>query len=449
MKAKHVAIRSNAFDELVGECPREHPADLLNGGRRRLLKAAGAGALGALTAPTLAFAKQNEGKPRGGDKHRILMDGHVHVTSAAYWLGTDVWKPQPPHTGWNFAEAYAAGVNVIVENLSTYSYWNFNYTPKHMLRLIENFHEIAETHQDKMGVALTVADARRIAKDGRMAVFLSVESGWDHEGDIDVLRALYRLGLRGIQFATQTGFNNLADSGASTFWGGVSPNGKNVIAEANRLGVFLDITHASPAAQSQIVELSRAPVVASHVTPGGFIAGGISDAVIQQLAAKGGVMGLHGGAASSGKRYRAWQAANPATAAALGAPLTTLVNYRPSYVRNQDTDNYGAYIAQFDADNRQHWADVFKPFVDDPVALTQIPTVDEWAEMVTYVSNLVGPDHVGIGLDMFGGRSHVIEPGGYQDLAGAIERVTTPENARKIEGENWLRVLDQIFAMAG
>ena len=235
----------------------------------------------------------------------------------------------------------------------------------------------------------------------------------------------------------------------STFWGGVSPNGKKVIAEANRLGVFLDITHASPASQAQIIELSRAPVVASHVTPGGFIAGGISDAVIQQLAAKGGVMGLHGGAAASGKRYRAWQAANPDTAAALGAPLTALVNFRPTYTRNQDTDNYGAYIAQFDADNRKHWADVFRPFVDDPVAVTQIPTVDEWTEMVTYVGNLVGPDHVGIGLDMFGGRSHVIGPGGYQDLAGAIERVTTPENARKVEGENWLRVLDQIFAMAG
>jgi microsomal dipeptidase-like Zn-dependent dipeptidase len=69
-------------------------------------------------------------------------------------------------------------------------------------------------------------------------------------------------------------------------------------------------------------------------------------------------------------------------------------------VRNQSTDNYGAYIAQFDADNRQHWADAFWPFVDDPLALTQIPTVDDWVEMVTCVSNLVGPDHVGIGLDM-------------------------------------------------
>ena len=64
--------------------------------------------------------------------------------------------------------------------------------------------------------------------------------------------------------------------------------------------------------------------------------------------------------------------------------------------------------------------------------------------------NLVGPDYVGIGLDMFGGRSGVpAEPDGYQELVAAIGRITTPGNARKIEGENWLRVLNQIFSMAG
>src|SRR5262249_10805054 len=154
----------------------------------------------------------------------------------------------------------------------------------------------------------------------------------------------------------------------SSHWGGVSPNGQEVIAEANRLGMVLDITHASPASMTQIISLSRTPVIASHVWPAGVVAGGVSDATIQQLAGKGGMMGIHGGAGSIGKRYKAWQAANPTTAAALGAPLTNLVGFRPSYLRNQDTDNWGAYITQFDADNRSNWAAVFKPFVDDPVA---------------------------------------------------------------------------------
>jgi membrane dipeptidase len=420
-------------------------------GRRRVLKAVGAGALGAIGVPALGARAEGFDDTKGiAADSNILMDGHVHCTSRAYWLGTDVWQPQPSHTGWDFARAKAAGVNVIIENLSTYSYWNFNYTPKHVLRLIENFYEIAEAHQDKMGVALTVADARKIVATGRMAVFLSVESGWDHEGDIDVLRALYRLGLRAIQFATQTGFNDLADYTPTTYWGGVSPHGKDVIAEANRLGVVIDITHASYAAQTQIIELSRAPVVASHLWPSA-ISGfpGLTDDLINQLAAKGGMMGIHGGAASIGTRYQAWVRANPSTYAKLAAPLTNLVAFRPTYMRNQDTDNYGSYIARFDQDNRNNWAAVFQPFVDDPVALTQVPTADEWAQHVLYVIKLVGPDHVGIGLDMFGGRSGVpADPDGYPDLVAALTRITTPANVRKIKGENWLRVLDQIFSMA-
>ena len=171
-------------------------------GRRSVLKALGAGSAVAAAASTLSATFSRPAHAASAKKAPILMDGHVHVTTRAYWEGIDVWKPQA--AGWDFARARAAGINVIIENLSTYGYWNYNYTPKHTLRLIENFLGVAEANHDKMGVALTVADARSIAASGRMAVFLSIESGWDHEGDIDVLRALYRLGLRGTQFATQT-----------------------------------------------------------------------------------------------------------------------------------------------------------------------------------------------------------------------------------------------------
>jgi len=416
-------------------------------GRRSALKVLGAGA-GAVAASTLGGSLSRSAHAAPGKKAPILMDGHVHVTTRAYWEGIDVWQPQA--TGWDFARARAAGVNMIIENLSTYGYWNYNYTPKHTLRLIENFLEIAEANQDKMGLALTVADARSIAASGRMAVFLSIESGWDHEGDIDVLRAFYRLGLRGTQFATQTEFNDLADDGGNPHWGGLSPNGREVIAEMNRLGMMIDITHASALSQAQIIEASNGPVVASHVWPAGVSAGGLSDAVIVALAAKGGVMGIHGASGSIGNRYKAWAAANPATAAALGAPVRNLVGYRPSFTHNADIDNWGAYIARFDAETRANWLAVFKPFVDDPVAATLVPTADEWAEHVNYVIKLVGPDHVGIGLDMFGGRTGVpSDPTGYPQLVAALNRITTPENVTKITGENWMRVLGQIFGESG
>src|SRR5436190_11207624 len=247
---------------------------------------------------------------------KIVMDGHVHVTTRAYWEDIDLWKPQPAGTGWNFAQARAGGVNCIIENLGTYTYWNYNYTPKHMLRLIENFHRLLEANSDKMGLALSVQDARRIVASGRMAVFLSVESGWDHEGDIDVLRAFYRLGLRSIQFSTQTEFNNLADSAlttvpGATHWNGLSPNGRTIVEEMNRLGMVIDIVHATPAVQAALIETSKAPVVCSHTAVAAVSgAGGLSDDVMKALAAKGGLVGIHGASAIIGKRYRAWMAAN-------------------------------------------------------------------------------------------------------------------------------------------
>jgi membrane dipeptidase len=66
------------------------------------------------------------------------------------------------------------------------------------------------------------------------------------------------------------------------------------------------------------------------------------------------------------------------------------------------------------------------------------------AEHVAYVIKTVGPDHVGIGLDMGSGKSRVPnDASGYPELIAALNRITTPENVRKITGENWLRVLDQ------
>src|SRR5205085_1933093 len=184
----------------------------------------------------------------------------------------DPWMPHDG--GWDYARARASGVNCVIDNIGTYGYWNYNYTPKQALRLIETFHQYAEKHADKMGVALSVPDARRIIASGRMAVFLGVESGFDHEGDLNVLASLYRLGLRTVQFSTQTGFNAFSDSALAPVQGGQKPEyykginerGRALVKEMNRLGVLIDITHGTEAVHLQLIDASRAPVVASHDT---------------------------------------------------------------------------------------------------------------------------------------------------------------------------------------
>src|SRR4029077_15680322 len=97
---------------------------------------------------------------------------------------------------------------------------------------------------------------------------------------------------------------------------------------------------------------------------------------------------------------------------------------------------------------RTNWREVFRqPFQDHPEAVPLVPTADEWAEQVDYVIKLGGADPVGLGSGRFGGRSGVLrDPSGYPDLLKALNRVTTPANVTKIAGENWLRVLDDIFS---
>lgn len=385
------------------------------------------------------------------DELPLIVDGHVHITNRAYWEGLDPWQPQP--FGFGYARAAAAGVKVVIENVGTYGYANFNYTPKQVLRLIEAFHRTAEEHQDRMGLALTGADARRLAAEGRMAVFLGVEAGFDHEGDPDVLRALCRLGLRVVQFSTQTCWNAFADAevGGPAVWHGINDRGRALIALMNELGILIDITHATPAAQAQIIAASEAPVVASHVAlqsvsgAPGPSTGMLSDQILQALADKGGMTGIIGAASAISPRYRRWMAAHPDEAARQGAAVAGLVEFISPMTRAAlDHGEFGAWL---DESMRVRHLAAFatSPGHDGQVAGPP-PTADEWAAHAAHVIARVGPDHVGIGLDMAAAHHPGVidNASGYPDLIAALRRITSEENVRKVAGENWLRVVDAV-----
>ncbi|MCX7363079.1 MAG: membrane dipeptidase [Alphaproteobacteria bacterium] len=408
--------------------------------RRHFLKLLGAGAAAAST--------KAWGQTAPATSVPVLMDGHVHAVNRVYWEKADLWQ-EVPAVGWDFARARAAGVNCVIDNLGTYGYWNYNYTPKQAMRLIETANRYAEKHADKMGIARSVADARRLVDSGRMAVFLGSESGWDHEGDLDVLGALYRLGLRTIQFATQTGFNAFSDSALAMTQGGQDPDhfhgindrGRALVAEMNRLGILIDITHGTESAHKQLIEASKAPVVASHDTLRAVSGVGLSDEVLKALAAKGGLVGIHGAAAVVGRRYRKWMAEHPAEVAAAAKAQPNMVGYRPSFARAPG--DHGEYIERYDREFREIWL-ARAQWKELPELEPLVPTADEWAEQVDYVIKTVGADHVAIGLDMAGARSSVPKsPSGYPDLMAALNRITTPANVRKIAGENWFRVFGQ------
>lgn len=418
--------------------------------RRNFLRWMGAGVAGTAGLPLLSSCGDASAVD-ATDATQIVMDGHVHVTNRIYWEGIDPWLPNTQGGGWDFARARSGGVNCIIENVATYGFWNYDYSPKQSLRLIDTLLKFSETHADKMGIALSPADARKIIASGRMAVFIGCESGFDHEGDTIVLEALYRLGLRTVQFATQSGFNAFADSAVAPLQGGQAPNhfggindlGRKLVAKMNDLGILIDLTHGTAATQAQLIDASRAPAVASHeVIKAVSGTTGISDDLIKAIASKGGLVGIHGAGIS--KRYQQWAASNPAIAAAENAPPAAMVGYQPSFPRLPG--DHGEYIARFDAEFQDRWR-VLNQFKEDPSALPFLPTADEWAEHVDYVIKLVGADHVAIGLDMVPGRTGVLaDASGYPDLVAALGRITTAENIRKIAGENYMRVFDQVQA---
>jgi membrane dipeptidase len=153
---------------------------------------------------------------------RLLVDGHVHITNRVYWEGIDPWEPQLIGA-WDYARARQGGINVVIENIAPYGYSTYNTTVKQAGRLIETFHRVVEANPDKMELALTSADVRRIVASGKLAVILGIESGFDQEGDLDILRLWYRLGVRLIQFSSQV-TNAYADSSirGEAKWGGIN-----------------------------------------------------------------------------------------------------------------------------------------------------------------------------------------------------------------------------------
>ena len=164
------------------------------------------------------------------------------------------------------------------------------------MRLLETFFQVLDKHRDKMELALTMADVERIVGAEKMAVILGLEAGWDFEGDLDILRLLHRFGLRLAQFTSHDVTNTYVDAvGGVKKWNGINQQGREIIREMNRLGIVIDISHASNESQLQIIEASAAPVTSSHQGLRHFVdtERTMPDETLKALARKGGVLGLH------------------------------------------------------------------------------------------------------------------------------------------------------------
>jgi membrane dipeptidase len=377
-------------------------------------------------------------------KSALVFAGHEHIINRVYTEGIDPWVPQRVGI-WDYAKAKQGGVKVVVENIwAEPAYQPYNMMTKQVIRLLETFYQVLERNRDKMELALSMEDAKRIAATGKLAVVLGLEAGWDLDGDLQVLRFLRRMGLRLSQFTTYTETSSYADGGSGpAVWNGINDRGRDIVKEMNRLGIVIDVAHASEATQLAVIAASEAPVTDSHRGLRHFMKsqGTMSDDTLKALAMKGGVIGLHSSGAQISPTYAAWLRGK------------TMPGNRalPPIPFEKPRDDYAAYSRQLDAAVTERWLERYRqPWAEQVPTEAPGPTLDEWVEQVDYVINLVGEDHVAMGFDQSrgGGYFRDFDATKYGDITAALVRKGYSESRiRKILGGNWVRLFEQVQAI--
>ena len=284
-------------------------------------------------------------------------------------------------------------------------------------------HRVIGENRDRLGLALTAADAERLHREGKGIAFLSIENSWPLGEDLSLLATFHRLGVR-MAGPVHSRTNQLADSTTGEVrWNGLSPLGRRWVAEMNRLGMVIDASHSSDAVFDQMLELSRAPIVLSHSGPKAIFdhPRNLDDARMRRLARAGGVMFMNS---------------------------IFLAQHDTSEVRdavNQRHENWGNLTPEQRRDLLRDRAalDAQRPYTP--------ATFDLYMRALLHAIAVMGVDHVGLGADWDGGGGVI----GMEDIR-FLPRITarlrregySEEDIAKIMGGNLLRVLREVQRVA-
>jgi membrane dipeptidase len=306
-----------------------------------------------------------------------------------------------------------------------------------------------EIAPDKIEVALNTADVRRITAQGKKAALMGVENGYPIGEDIARVKEFYDRGARYLSL-THNGHNQLADSQTGERdgwkWNGLSLLGKQVIAEMNRLGIMVDVSHASKESMMQTAALSKAPIIASHSAARALCEVSRNMDAEQLLALKktGGVIQV--------VAYSSFVKTTRPDSADRAAALAAL---RKEYNLPEPTGpgqraRFQAKLTQLSADNRaqyeQKLVEIEQEHPGDPSA-----TIKDFFDHIDYAVKLIGIDHVGISSDFDGGGGVI----GWNDASETfnvtlelVRRGYTKQQIEKLWGGNLLRVMDEVQRIA-
>src|SRR3989454_5706545 len=294
------------------------------------------------------------------------------------------------------------------------------------LAQIEAVREEVRTHPKDLALATTAAEVREAHKQGRIAALMGVEGGHMINSDLEVLRRFASLGVRYMTL-THSGNDEWADSSTDKpAHNGLTDFGKDVVREMNRLGVIVDISHVSDKTFYDALEISKAPMIASHSSCRAICDAprNMTDQMIKALAAKGGVIQINYHMGFLSQEYRN-ATSNP-----------KLVKELDAEVKKRCGASQACQIREGEQLAREL------------VEQGKAPRVD-WTKVVDHIDHavkLAGADHVGLGSDFDGANM----PYGLED-ASKLPKITeallrkgySESDIRRILGGNTLRVMEQ------
>ncbi len=387
----------------------------------------------------------------------IVMDTHVDINTANFAPGTNY--VQDLDTQVNLPKMEAGGMDVA---------WFVVYTGQGPLteegfaaaeaNAMDKFSAIQrlvnEIAPDQIELAYTSDDVRRIVDSGKKVAMIGVENAYPMGMDISIVRRYYELGARYISLA-HNGHSQFADSNTGErddVWlhNGLSDLGRQAIAEMNKWGIIIDVSHPSYESNKETIELSRAPVMASHSSARALdpnVSRNLYDDELLAIRDNGGVVQAVAfrGYVDSEKQQAYAEAMRTLEADVADDLGFTLLE--SAEVRALEPAALNTYQQQLDdirgvvASRRAAEVDAVAPPVD----------VSDFVDHIDYMVELIGVDHVGISGDFDGG-------GGVTGWADASEtfnvtlelvrRGYSEDDIAKIWGENVLRVLDEVQRIA-
>ena len=308
----------------------------------------------------------------------IITDGHIDVP----WRLNDGYEDLSVRTeGGDFDYIRAKDGGLDVPFMSIYvpsSYQETGGAKEKADSLIDLVHRIANDHPDKFEVAYSPNDGDRIFSQGKIALPMGMENGAPIEDNLNNVAYFHKRGIRYITL-THASDNLICDSSYDTAntWGGLSPFGRQVVAEMNRVGIMVDISHVTDAVINQVLDMAKAPVIASHSSCRKFTPGwqrNMGDPEIKRLKENGGVIQINYG--------------------------SSFITQESQDKRQANTDKIAAYAKKNGLEQEDEKLKVYAKKVseDNPIYADITEVVDH----IDHVVKLAGIDHVGIGSDYDG-----------------------------------------------